>query len=66
MRRCVAVELERRRKDGPVVVDAGVDAVGLPRADVTVPASNGSGEDAVGAERVLEAVWRAYRRQLLG
>lgn len=66
LRRRLTVELERRRNDGPVLIEAGPDATGLAYADVTVTASTGvESEIASAAEPINEAVWRAYRRRLL-
>jgi hypothetical protein len=55
-RRRLAVELERRRNDGPLVVDGGA---GLAHADVTATPQSTT-------DQVNTALWRAYRRRLLG
>jgi hypothetical protein len=66
VRRRLAVELERRRNDGPVVIDAGPEGAGLPHADVTLTApARTESETAAAAPPINEAVWRAYRRRLL-
>jgi hypothetical protein len=66
MRRRLAVELERRKRDGPIVLEVDLGATGLPRADVEVTPFSGTGGAIAGGEHVAEAVWRAYRRQLVG
>lgn len=67
VRRRLSVELERRRRDGPVVVDAGPRATGLAPADVTVVgAVAADAETASAAVAINEAIWGAYRRRLLG
>jgi hypothetical protein len=67
VRRRLSVELERRRNDGPLVVDAGPRATGLARADITVGRSVAAdAETASAAEAINEAVWSAYRPRLLG
>jgi hypothetical protein len=58
LRRRLIVELERRRSDGPLVIEAGPNRLGLGHADVTVTASSVP-------EQVPEAVWRAYRTRLV-
>jgi hypothetical protein len=67
VRRRLRVELERRRYDGPVVVDAGPRGTGLAQGDVTVMGSVAAvAETASAAQAINEAVWSAYRRRLLG
>jgi hypothetical protein len=67
VRRRLRVELERRRNDGPVVVDAGPRATGLAQGDVTVMGSVAAvAETASAAQAINEAVWSTYRRRLLG
>jgi hypothetical protein len=67
VRRRLRVELERRRYDGPVVVDAGPRGTGLAQGDVTVMGPVAAvAETASAAQAINEAVWSAYRRRLLG
>jgi hypothetical protein len=66
VRRRLKMEMARRRNDAPVVVYTGVEASGLAKADITVPAGDGEGSGTALADRVSEAVWGTYRQRLLG